>query len=126
VPTRRLRQVPARSPLITTAGVASLLVLGVACAAIAGLSGAGEALQDAGYEVHDLLMEEGDSVSADLERPDGATEVEHVEQAAGIIWEHLDDQARQPEIRLRSPNDTDEIVTYSAAERQEIHDEAST
>ncbi len=97
------------------------LVLGVGCATIAGLSAAGESLQEAGYEVHDLLMEEGGSVYADLERPDGATDVEHFEQAGAIIWDHLDDEARQVEIRLRSPEATDEIVTYSATQLQQIH-----
>lgn len=93
----------------------------MSCATIAGLSNAGEALQDAGFEIHDLLMEEDASVYADLERPDGATEVDDFEQAAAIIWEHLDDEAEQAEIRLRGPDDTDEIVTYSAEELQEIH-----
>jgi hypothetical protein len=100
-----------------------LVVLGMACAAIAGLSAAGQALQEEGYEVHDLLMEDGDSVYADLERPDGATGGEHFERAAATIWDHLDDQARQVEIRLRSPGDTDEIATYTAAELEVIHRE---
>jgi hypothetical protein len=123
VSTHQLRQVPAHPPLRRAVVVALLVALGMACATIAGLSAAGEALQDEGYEVHDLLMDEGDSVYADLERPDGATDVEDFEQAAAIIWDHLDDQAQQAEIRLRSPDDTDEIVTYSAAELEGIHQE---
>jgi hypothetical protein len=107
--------------MVTAAGAALILLVGVACATIAGLSNAGEALQEADFEVHDLLMEEDDVVHADLERPDGATDVEHFERAAAIIWEHLDDQAQQADIRIRGPDDTDEIVTYSAAEMQEIH-----
>lgn len=84
---------------------------------------AGEALQDAGYEIHDLLMEEDGLVSADLERPDGATDEEHFHEAAAIIWEHLDDNAQQAEIRIRSDDDVDRIETYSAAELNELHDE---
>ncbi|TVP65347.1 MAG: hypothetical protein EA340_12685 [Nitriliruptor sp.] len=118
---QRSRQGSGHPRLRRSALLGLLVVLGMACAAIAGLSAAGQELQEAGYEVHDLLMEEGDSVYADLERPDGATDVEHFEQAAAIIWDHLDDQAQQAEIRLRSPDDTDEIVTYSAAELEEIH-----
>lgn len=117
----RRRQGPGLPPLPASMLIALLVVLGTACAAIAGLSAAGEELQEAGYEVHDLLMEEGDSVYADLERPDGATDVEYFEQAAAIIWDHLDDEAQEAEIRLRGPDDTDEIATYSAAELEEIH-----
>ncbi len=116
---------PARSTRLTALGGAVLLMLS-SCAAIAGLSAAGEDLQDAGFEVHDLLLDGDDSVYADLERSDGATEVEHFEQAAAIIWDHLDDEAQQAEIRLRSPDDTDEIVTYSAAELQQIHERTGT
>jgi len=124
-PSRRQRseQGPGRRLLRRSALLGLLVVLGMACAAIAGLSAAGQELQEAGYEVHDLLMGEGDSVYADLERPDGATDVEHFEQVAAIIWDHLDDQAQQAEIRLRSPDDTDEIVTYRAGELEEIHRE---
>jgi hypothetical protein len=67
-----------------------------------------------------------DAVHADLERADGATDVEHFEQAVAIIWDHLDDEAQQAEIRLRSPDDTDEIVTYSTAELEEIHQRDGT
>ena len=105
---------------LTSVGMALVLLFGVACATIAGLSSAGEALQDADFEVHDLLMQEDDVVHADLERPDGATDIEYFEQAAAIIWDHLDDQAQQAEIRLRGPDDTDEIVTYSATDMQQI------
>jgi hypothetical protein len=115
----------ARSSLRSGAAAVLLVAFGMACATIAGLSAAGEALQDAGFEVHDLLMEEDDSVYADLERPDGATDSEHFQQAAAIIWDHLDEQAQQVEIRLRSPQDADEIVSYSATELQELHQERS-
>jgi hypothetical protein len=107
--------------MLTVVGTALILLGGVACATIAGLSNAGEALQEADYEVHDLLMGEDDVVHADLERPDGATDVEYFEQAAAIIWDHLSDQAQQADVRLRGPEETDEIVSYSAAELREIH-----
>jgi len=120
------RQTPAHPTRFAVAGGALLLVLGVACAAIAGLSAAGEELEEAGFEIHDLRMDGEDAVYADLEQADGATDVEHFEQAAAIIWDHLDDEAQQAEIRLRSPDDTDEIVTYSATELQEIHQRDDT
>lgn len=116
------RHRPALPTRFAVAGGASLLVLAVACATIAGLSAAGGELEEAGFEIHDLRMDGDNAVHADLERTDGTTDVEeHFEQAAAIIWDHLDDEAQQAEIRLRSPDDTDEIVTYSAAELQEIH-----
>jgi hypothetical protein len=105
----------------TLIGVAVVALFGVACAAIAGLSSAGDALQDADFEVHDLAMEQDDVVYADLERPDGATDIEYFEQAAAIVWDHLDDQAQGVEIRLRGPGQTDEIVTYTTDDLQQIH-----
>jgi hypothetical protein len=102
---------------------ALLVVTAVGCATIASLNAAGEALQDAGYEIHDLLMEEDGVVSADLERPDGATDEEHFHEAAAILWEHLHDDAQQAEIRIRSDDDVDRIETYSAVELNELHNE---
>ena len=115
-----------RSLVLPRAGaIAVFTILVAGCATIAALSSAGTALQEAGFEVHDLMMQQDDSVYADLERHDGATEVEHVEAAARIIWDHLEGKAQQVEIRLRNPDDVDSIVTYSAEELEAIHGEAS-
>jgi hypothetical protein len=117
----RRHRATARRRASTSVIVAVLALFGAACAAIAGLSRAGDALQDADFEVHDLAMEQDDVVYADIERPDGATDIEYFEQAAAIVWDHLDGQAQGVEIRLRGPDQTDEIVTYSTTERQQIH-----
>jgi len=98
----------------------AVVALLLGCATLADLSAAGEALQDAGHEVHELMLEEGGLVRADLERPDGSTEDDDLEGAAAIIWEHTQDRAEEVEVRLRGEGDTDRIRTFSTAELQEL------